>query len=130
MYPRTLVLMALIALFLLETATIGQQSQLQKISNFYGLYYADENDQGAIFAALVFSSDGRPIPPKANDEDAPTQAGLYIGQQRFPFAWSHFSPQGFSFRTARIGDTEYSFSADLDVKRSMSYPECPILLAC
>jgi hypothetical protein len=108
-YPRILVLMALIALFLPEMATVGQQLQQQKVSDFYGLYYAYENNQDTIFAALVFSSDGRPIPPKANDEDAPTQPGLHIGQKRFAFAWSHFSPQGFSFRTARIGDTEYAF---------------------
>jgi hypothetical protein len=101
--------MALIALLLLQAATVGRQSQLQKVSDFYGLYYAYENHRENPFAALVFSSDGRPIPPKANDEDAPTQPGLHIGQQRFPFAWSRFSPQGFSFRTARIGDTEYSF---------------------
>lgn len=95
-------------MFLLETAAVGKQSQLQNISDFYGLYYADENNEENKFA-LVFSSDGRPIPPKANDPDAPTQPGLYIGQQRFSFAWSHISSQGFSFRTARIGDSEYTF---------------------
>jgi hypothetical protein len=87
----------------------GQQSQLQKISDFYGLYYAYENNEDTEFAALVFSSDGTPIPPRANDEDAPTQPGLHIGQKRFAFAWSHFPQKRFSFRTARIGDTEYAF---------------------
>lgn len=95
-------------MFLLETSAVGKQSQLQNISDFYGLYYADEKNEENKFA-LVFSSDGRPIPPKANDPDAPTQPGLYIGQQRFPFTWSHISSQGFSFRTARIGDSEYTF---------------------
>src|ERR1700730_6931109 len=80
----------LIALFLPEMATLGQHSQLQKISDFYGLYYAYENNEDTEFAALVFRSDGRPIPPRANDEDAPTQPGLHIGQKRFAFAWSHF----------------------------------------
>jgi hypothetical protein len=106
---RIFSLVALTALLLMQSATVGQQPKVQKVTDLYGLYYAYENDQETPFAALVFSSDGKPIPPKANDEDAPTQPGLHIGQQRFPFAWSRFSPQGFSFRTARIGDTEYSF---------------------
>jgi hypothetical protein len=107
-HPRILVFIPFIAMFLLETAAVGQQSRRQNISDFYGLYYADENSEENKFA-LVFSLDGRPIPPKANDPDAQTQPGLYIGQQRFPFAWSHISSQGFSFRTARIGDSEYTF---------------------
>jgi hypothetical protein len=109
-YRRILSIMVLIALtFLLQSAAIVQLPEIHNPSEFYGLYYAEGDNQETDFAALVISSDGKPIPPKANDPDAPTQPGLHIGQRRFPFAWSRFSPQGFSFRTARVGDTEYSF---------------------
>lgn len=109
-YGRILSLAVILALtLLLQSAAASQQTAQQSVSGFYGLYYAYESNQETELAALVISSDGRPIPPKANDPEAPTQPGLHIGQQRFPFAWSHFSPQRFSFRTVRIGGTEYSF---------------------
>lgn len=110
MYSRILGLIVLIALTLsVQSNGVGQQPEQHQVSDFYGLYYAYESDQETEFAALVISSDGRPIPPKANDPDAPTQPGLHVRQQLFPFAWSRLSSQGFSFRTARIDGTEYSF---------------------
>ena len=97
------------ALLLLHPAAFAQQTRLEKVSEFYGLYYSEANIQENPKIALVLSPDGRPIPPKMNDDEAPTQPGLYIGTQRFPFAWSRASSVGGSFRTVRVGGTEYSF---------------------
>ena len=84
------------------------QTTGDKAGDLYGLYYA-ACDEEPDCPALVISSDGKPIPPKANDPGAPTHPGLHLGQRLFPFAWSRFSPQGFSFRTARVGHAVYSF---------------------
>ncbi len=97
------------ALLLLHSAAFAQQARLEKVSEFYGLYYSAANIAENPQIALVLSPDGRPIPHKMNDEQAPTQQGLYIGTQRFPFAWSRVSSAGGSFRTVRVGGTEYSF---------------------
>jgi hypothetical protein len=91
-----------------QRTVVSQQITADKNGDLYGLYYAD-CDEEPDCPAVVISGDGKPIPPKANDPDAPTHPGLHVGQWRFPFAWSHFSPQSFSFRTARVGDTVYSF---------------------
>ena len=96
-------------LILFYPAAFAQQTQLAKDSAFFGLYYSAANIRENPQIALVLSPDGRPIPPKKNDDQAPTQAGLYIGTQRFPFAWSRVSSARSSFRTVRVDGTEYSF---------------------
>lgn len=109
-YLRILHLLFLSALILgMQSAALGQHPEKQKPEDYYGLYYASSNPDNLEIVALVISSNGQPIAPKANDPDAPTQPGLHVGQHRFPFAWSRFSAKGFAFRTARIGDTEYAF---------------------
>jgi hypothetical protein len=87
---------------------LAQQITAEETAYLYGLYYAD-CDKEPDCPALVISSDGTPIPPKANDPDAPTQPGLHVSQRLFPFAWSEFSSQGFAFRTDRVGHTAYFF---------------------
>jgi hypothetical protein len=79
-----------------------------KSADLYGLYYAD-CDEESDCPALVISGDGKPIPPKGNDPDAPTHPGLHIGERLFPFTRSSFSQRGFAFQTARVGETAYSF---------------------
>ena len=96
-------------LLLLYPAAFAQQTQLEKASDFYGLYYSVANIRENPKIALVLSPDGRPIPPKQNDPDAPTLPGFYVGVQRFPFSWSHVSTNGGTFRTVRLDGTEYSF---------------------
>jgi hypothetical protein len=94
--------------------SLGQPSGLtrqitsEEGADLYGLYYAACDEQSDC-PALVISGDGKPIPPKGNDPDAPTHPGLHIGQRLFPFAQSSFSPRAFTFRTARVGQTAYSF---------------------
>jgi len=125
-----------IAVLLCPHATLAQHSHLGrsgmtqqitggKSGELYGLYYGD-CDEEPDCPALVISDDGKPIPPKANDPGAPTLPGLHVGQRLFPFAWSRLSPQGFSFRTARVGHTVYSFQGrfgrgDVDVISAVPY---------
>lgn len=111
MYARILCAVAAVAVALIpqQAASSSQQGEEQTVRDFYGLYYVDWDNRPIGLVALVISPDGQPIPPKENDPDAPTQPGFHIGQQRFPFAWSRFSSQGFSFRTVRVGETKFSF---------------------
>jgi len=109
----------------------GQESETQalhdKAADFYGLYYS-ECDEKLQCPALVISSDGKPIPPKANDPDAPTHPGLHVSQRLFPFAWSQFSPQGFAFRTGRVGHTAYSFQGRFGRENVDVIPDVPYLV--
>jgi hypothetical protein len=79
----------------------------------YGLYYGgwDDPRPGVIIENLAFviSPDGKPIPPKADDSEAPTLPGFYVREKRYEFAHSKFSARGFSFRTKEIEGTVFSF---------------------
>jgi hypothetical protein len=110
----------------LSQSGMTQQIAEDKNGDLYGLYYAD-CDEEPDCAALVISGDGKPIPSKANDPGAPTHPGLHVGQRLFPFAWSRFSPRGFSFRTARVGDTVYSFQGRFGREQVDVIPEVPYL---
>jgi len=85
------------------------QTDGQRMHEFCGLYYGDWNGPESDPVALEISPDGKPIPPKANDPDAPTQPGLHVGQRNFQFLRSRLSSQGFSFRTVSANGTEFSF---------------------
>jgi hypothetical protein len=126
---KILSFMLLVALiFLLQSVAIGQLPETNKTSDLYGLYYAEGDSEGTDLTALVISSNEKPIPPKANDPEAPTEPGLHIGERRFPFAWSRFSPQGFSFWTVRVGDTEYSFHGRFGREQVESISGVPYLV--
>jgi hypothetical protein len=80
---------------------------------------------GAAFAGL----DGGPIPLRGNDPNAPIHPGLHVGQRLFPFASSSVSPGGFTFRTAPVGQTVYSFEGrfgreNVDGISNVSYLAC------
>ena len=94
--------LALSMLVLVLPTCVGQHE-------FYGLCYAPSNDPKGDLVALVISPDGKPIPPKANDPDAPTQPGLQIGREHYSFASSRLSSKGFSFRTVSANGVEFSF---------------------
>ncbi|HXN96387.1 MAG TPA: SGNH/GDSL hydrolase family protein [Candidatus Acidoferrales bacterium] len=81
---------------------VAKQTEQEIISELYGLYYVDLGDQEIGETALVISPDGRPIPKKENDPEAPTLPGFHFHRKHFKFAWSQFSPQGFAFRTVSI----------------------------
>jgi lysophospholipase L1-like esterase len=50
---------------------VAKQTEQDRVSELYGLDYADLGEQGNGETALVISSDGNPIPPKENDPEAP-----------------------------------------------------------
>lgn len=111
----------------LKRSIVTQQTTGDKGGDLYGLYYAD-CDEEPDCPRLVISSDGKPIPPKVNDPCAPTHPGLHVGQRLFPFAWSRFSAQEFSFRTIRVDRASYSFKGrfgreDVDVISDVPYLE-------
>ena len=110
-----------LSMLLLVLPTCGGQHEL------YGLYYAASNDQKGELVALVISPDGKPIPPKANDPDAPTQPGLHIGLQHYSFASSRLSSKGFSFRTVSANGVEFSFYGRFGHEKVESIGNVPYL---
>ena len=74
-----------------------------------GLYYFDKGWDGDIEIALVITRNGRSIPQKANDPEAPTQPGLYVSEKRFKLRSFSVSLKRVSFRTNEVGGVSYSF---------------------
>ena len=98
-----------------------------KANDLYGLYYVDLGEQGSGETGLVISPDGKPIPPKLNDSDAPTEPGLHVNGQHFKFAWPQFTLQAFAFRTARVNGIEYSFQGKFGREEVDVIPDVPYL---
>ena len=91
-----------------------------------GLYYFDDGAGGRVEIALVITRDGRPIPPKANDPDAPTLAGLYVSGERFRLHSFKVTSKRVSFRTFNVGGVSYSFDGkvgreDVDVIEDVAF---------
>jgi lysophospholipase L1-like esterase len=88
--------------------SVAKQTEQKQVRDLYGLYYPnpDFGDQGGGESGLVISQDGKAIPPKANDPDVPTLAGLHVNGRHFEFAWSRLTLQGFAFRTVTVNGYE------------------------
>ena len=108
---------------------VARQTEQEQMRELYGLYYPDPdfNEQGSGESGLVISPDGKAIPPKVNDPDAPTEPGLHVNGRHFKFAWSRFSPQGFAFRTVSVHGIEYSFEGKFGREQSDIIPDVPYL---
>jgi hypothetical protein len=120
------VLMLLMVAILVPVSLVGLQESKRCSEFLHGLYYGSWDNQGSRLA-FVISSDGRPIPPKSNDPDAPTAPGFYEGQQRFDFVSSRFSPRGFTFRTVAVDGRTFSFSGRFGCEAVDAIPEVPFL---
>ena len=94
--------------------------------DFFGLYYLDLGEQSGE-TALVISPDGKPIPPKENDPQAPRLPGLHVKGKYFKFLWSRISQGGFAFRTVNIEGTEYLFHGKFGREKVDVIPEVPYL---
>jgi hypothetical protein len=129
MHCRIAGLVLVLNLALLQASAIpaNQQTHGQQTDNFYGLYYADWDGPEPNSVALVISSDGKPIAPKVNDPDAPTQPGFHIGQQHFQFESSRLSAQRFSFRTVSMGGTQFSFHGRFGREPVDTVPRVPYI---
>jgi lysophospholipase L1-like esterase len=106
---------------------VAKQTEQERVRELYGLYYVDLGEQGSGETALVISSDGKPIPPKENDPDAPTEPGFRSNGQHFMFAWSRLTLQGFSFRTVNVNGSEYSFQGQFGREQIDVIPDVPFL---
>ncbi len=106
---------------------VARQTEQEQMRELYGLYYADLGEQGNGETALVINPDGKPIPPKENDPEAPTLPGLHINAKHFQFAWSHISLQGFAFRTVPVDGSEYSFQGKFGREQADIIPDVPFL---
>jgi len=124
---RTIALALSMILLTLPTTCIGQRASANPSEGLFGLYYAVTNDAKSDQVMLVISPDGRPISPKANDPDAPTQPGLHIGEQHYPFAWSRLSSKGFSFRTVSMNGVGFSFNGRFGREQVESIGDVPYL---
>jgi hypothetical protein len=95
----------------------------------YGLYYPDPDfiGQGSGESGLVISQDGKAIPPKANDPDAPTLPGLHVNGRHFEFAWSRLTLQGFAFRTVTVDGYEYAFEGKFGREQVDVIPDVPYI---
>jgi hypothetical protein len=120
------VVVPMLVAILLPLAVVGQKEEQHCSDYLYGLYYGSWDNRGSDLA-FVISPDGKPIPPKANDPEAPTQPGFYVGEQRFKFASSRFSPQGFSLRTNSVNGTMFSFHGRFGCEQVDEIPEVPYL---
>jgi hypothetical protein len=126
MFINNRIWIAILATILIPLTPGGQQEKPCSSNHLQGLYYGSWDKQEDNLA-FVISPDGQPIPPKANDPDAPTKPGFYEGQQRFDFVSSRFSSQGFSFRTIAIEGRTFSFNGRFGCEAVDVIPEVPYL---
>jgi lysophospholipase L1-like esterase len=96
------------------------------LRGFFGLYYLELGEQSGE-TALVISPDGKPIPPKENDPQAPRLPGLHVNGKYFKFVWSRISEGGFAFRTVNIEGTEYLFHGKFGREQVDVIPGVPYL---
>jgi GDSL-like lipase/acylhydrolase family protein len=108
---------------------VARQTEQEQMRELYGLYYPEPNfgGQGSSESGLVISQDGKPIPPKVNDPDAPTEPGLHVNGRLFKFAWSRLTLQGFAFRTVTAVGREYSFEGKFGREQVDVIPDVPYL---
>jgi lysophospholipase L1-like esterase len=108
---------------------VARQTEQEQMSELYGLYYPDPDfdEQGSGESGLVISEDGKPIPPKENDPDAPTLPGLHVNGRHFKFAWTRLTLQGFAFRTMTMEGCEYSFEGKFGREQADIIPDVPFL---
>ncbi len=106
---------------------VAKQTEQERLRELYGLYYVDLGEQGSGETALVISTGGKPIAPKENDPDAPTEPGIHTNGQHFKFAWSQLTLQDSSFRTVNVNRSEYSFQGRFGRERVDEIPDVPYL---
>jgi len=108
---------------------VARQTEQEQMRELDGLYYPDPDftEQGSSESGLVISPDGKTIPPKANDPDAPTEPGLQVDGRLFKFARSRLTLQGFAFRTVTVDGCECSFEGKFGREKVDIIPDVPYL---
>ncbi len=117
-----------IALILLSSfVAVGQQSSFSskyKNPQAEGLFFVESSDANDS-RALVLSSNNKPIPPKANEPDAPTVPGYYLSYtKRVAFEKVEVIGRKVFFRTRSVGDIIYEFrgTAGKDIDSEFNKP--------
>jgi len=108
---------------------VARQTEQEQMGELYGLYYPDPDfhEKGSGESGLVISEDGKTIPRKENDPDAPTLPGLHVNGRHFKFAWTRLTLQGFAFRTVIAEGREYSFEGKFGREKADVIPDVPYL---
>ena len=124
-YSGNLVVIAVLMSLLVSSAFATQREEKRCPEEYrFGLYYGSWDNKGSDFA-FVISSDGKPIPQKENDPEAPTQPGLYVREKRYEFAWSKFSVKDFSFATKSVDSTVFEFHGRFGCEQVDAIPAVP-----
>jgi len=75
-----------------------------------GLYYVSRGADKFYGGALVLSYNDKPIPPQANDPDAPTRPGFYLpDNDRYDFQRVEVIDKKVYFKTSSVGGVSYEF---------------------
>ena len=85
-------------------------------SDYDGLYYwttSSTSPDDMLEYCVVLSHNGKAVPPKENEPDAPTQPGLYRRNVRYSFDQVAVSGKHLAFRTASVSEISYSFEGTL-----------------
>lgn len=107
-----------------QTFAMRQAKEKHCSDYLYGLYYGSWNNKDSDLA-FVISADGKPIPPKSNDPEAPTAPGFYVGEKRYEFAWSKATAKELSFQTKEVDGTVFSFQGRFGCESVDVIPEVP-----
>lgn len=99
-------------ILILSFVAVGQQSRFSskyKNPKAEGLFFVESSDVDDS-RALVLSSNNKPIPPKANEPDAPTIPGYYLSYtKRLPFSKVEVIGKKVYFKTRSVGGVSYEF---------------------
>jgi|SRR5262245_86166 len=85
-------------------------SRYERPAVYDGLYYVVGDTDKFHGSALVLSYNDKPIPPKANDPDAPTRPGFYLpDKDRYDFQRVEVIDKKVYFKTRSVGGVSYEF---------------------
>lgn len=115
-------------LFASSTFASGRGEEKHCSDYLYGLYYGSWDNKGDDLA-FVISSDGKSIPPKSNDPDAPTIPGFYAGEKRYEFSETKVSTKEIFFQTKEVDGTVFSFRGRFGCEPVDVIPEVPFFPA-
>ena len=115
---------ALIIMF--SSFVVGQQSRLSskyKNPKAEGLFFVESSNDSEN-RALVLSSNNKPIPPKANEPDAPTIPGYYLSYtKRLTFSKVEVIGRKVYFKTRSVGGISYEFRGTAGEEKDSYFTE-------
>ena len=117
-------------ILMLSFVVLGQQSRSStKYKNPYveGLYYVESSDNSDE-RELAITFDGKPIPPKSNDPEAPTITGFYLSRsKRVAFQKVEISGKKVYFKTRSISGISYEFRGTIGEEINSDFDSSQLL---